>query len=83
MASQHAHVVIDHAVAESDEDLRALLTGAGAASGSPLSFLLPTRQAGLFRWCLREGMRVVKPMTLMATGEYREPRGSYLPSVLY
>jgi predicted N-acetyltransferase YhbS len=74
---------LNHALAESDEDLRALLKGAAAASREPLSFLLPTRQAGLFRWCLGQGMRVVKTMTLMATGEYREPRGSYLPSVLY
>jgi predicted N-acetyltransferase YhbS len=69
---------LNHAVAEGEEDLRALLTGAG-----PLSFLLPTRQAGLFRWCLSKGMRVIKTMTLMTTGEYQEPRGSYLPSVLY
>ena len=74
---------LNHAVAEEDEDMRALLAGAGAASGEPLSFLLPTRRAGLFRWCLSEGMRVVKTMTLMTTGEYSEPRASYLPSVLY
>ena len=63
--------------------MQALLAGAGAATGEPLSFLLPTRQAGLFRWCLSKGMRVVKTMTLMTTGEYHEPRGSYLTSVLY
>ena len=74
---------LGHAAAESEEDLRALLAGAAAQTGEPLSFLLPTRQAGLFRWCLGEGMRVVKTMTLMATGEYREPRGPYLTSVLY
>jgi hypothetical protein len=45
--------------------------------------LLPTRQADLFRWCLKNGMRVLKPMTLMTMGEYHEPRGSYLPSVGY
>jgi hypothetical protein len=73
----------NHAVAEGDDDMRALLAGAVAASGAPLSFLLPTRQAGLFRWCLGKGMRVVKTMTLMTNGDYRAPRGSYLPSVLY
>ena len=61
----------------------ALLAGAAARTGEPLSFLLPTRQAGLFRWCLGKGMRVVKTMTLMAAGEYREPRGAYVTSVLY
>jgi hypothetical protein len=74
---------LGHAVAEGEDDMRALLAGATRESGEPLSFLLPTRQAGLFRWCLGEGMRVVKTMTLMATGEYREPRGAYLTSVLY
>ena len=74
---------LGHAVAERDEDMRALLAGAAAQTGEPLSFLLPTRQARLFRWCLGEGMRVVKTMTLMATGEYRAPRGAYLTSVLY
>ena len=74
---------LGHAVAEGEEDMRALLAGAAAQTGEPLSFLLPTRQAGLFRWCLSGGMRVVKTMTLMTTGEYREPRGAYLTSVLY
>jgi predicted N-acetyltransferase YhbS len=76
---------LNQAVAESEEEMRALLTGAGNLSdnGQPLSFLLPTRQTDLFRWCLKKGMRVIKPMTLMAMGEYREPRGCYLPSVGY
>lgn len=74
---------LGHAVAEGEKDMRALLAGAAAQTGEPLSFLLPTLQAGLFRWCLGAGMRVVKTMTLMATGEYKEPRGTYLTSVLY
>ena len=75
---------LNQAVAETEEDLRDLLAGASALSdGKPLSFLLPTRQAGLFRWCLQQGMRVVKPMTLMVMGEYQEPQTCYLPSVGY
>jgi GNAT superfamily N-acetyltransferase len=76
---------LNYAVAETDEDMQALLAGAVAVSGgaSPLSFLLPTRQTNLFRWCLRNGLRAVKPMTLMTMGQYQEPRGSYLPSVGY
>ncbi len=74
----------NHAVAESEEDMQALLTGAGNLSGGQVvSFLLPTRQTELFRWCLKKGMRVIKPMTLMAMGEYQEPRNCYLPSVGY
>jgi predicted N-acetyltransferase YhbS len=74
---------LNHAVSESLNDMQALLTGAGNMSGQPLSFLLPTRQGELFRWCLSKGMRVVKPLALMTTGEYQEPRGIYLPSVGY
>ena len=32
---------------------------------------------------LEEGLRLQKPMNLMAVGDYREPRGSWFPSVLY
>ena len=63
--------------------MRALILGATAATESPAAFLLPTRQAGLFGWCLDEGLRVVKPMTYMAIGEYKEPSGCWIPSVLY
>jgi predicted N-acetyltransferase YhbS len=72
---------LNHAVAETEEDMQSLLLGAGNLS--PISFLLPTRQTSLFRWCLKQGMRVIKPLTLMAMGEYNEPRGCYLPSVGY
>lgn len=75
---------LNHAVAEGDEEMCALLAGAfHAGGGRPLTFLLPTRQAALFRWCLRNGLRVVKPLTLMTTGAYQEPRGAYLTSVGY
>jgi predicted N-acetyltransferase YhbS len=74
---------LNHGVAETEADMRALLLGAAALSPEPLAFLLPVRQADLLRWCLAEGLRVVKPMTLMTTGEYREPSGSYFASVLY
>lgn len=75
---------LNHAVAETEDDMQALLTGAANFSpGQPISFLLPTRQTNLFRWCLKQGMRVIKPLTLMAMGEYHEPRGCYFPSVGY
>jgi len=72
-----------HGVAETEHDMRDLLAGVAAASPEPISFLLPTRQANLFRWCLSEGMQVVKPMTFMVMGEYQEPRGAWFPSILY
>ena len=74
---------MNHAVAETVEDMQHLLVGAAHITGKPLAFLLPTRQAELFRRCLKQKLRVVKPMTLMAMGAYQEPRGCFLPSVLY
>jgi predicted N-acetyltransferase YhbS len=74
---------VNHAVAETEDDMRALLIGASNQCSEPLSLILPTRQATLFRWCLKNGMKVIKPMTLMTIGEYHAPRGCYLPSVGY
>jgi predicted N-acetyltransferase YhbS len=74
---------MNHGVAESPEDMRALLLGAAAAVDDTISFLMPIRDGELFRWCLTEGLRLVKPMNLMAIGKYQEPRGSWFPSVLY
>lgn len=70
-----------HAVAESNEDLQALICAAPSFEGPGI--LVPTRNAGLFRWCLENGLRVVQPMTLMTIGLYNEPAGAYLPSILY
>lgn len=74
---------LNHAVAETTKDMQDLLLGAAKLTAQPLSFLLPIRQAELFRWCLSQSLRVIKPMTLMAMGKYQEPRGCFLPSVLY
>lgn len=74
---------LNHAVAETEDDMRALLLGVANHCAEPLSLILPARQATLFRWCLKNGMKAIKPMTLMSMGEYHEPRGCYLPSVGY
>jgi predicted N-acetyltransferase YhbS len=70
-----------HAVGESNADLQALIGAASAFVGP--GFLLPARNGELFRWCLAHGLRVVQPMTLMSLGLYNEPRGVFLPSILY
>ena len=75
--------ILAHGVAETDEDMQALLLGIGEISGRPLSFLMPTRQANMFRWCLSEGLRVAKPGSLMTMGSYQIPQGCYFPSGLY
>lgn len=82
MAMPHLWL-LNHAVAETEEDLKTLILGVAAAHDRPLGFLVPIRQASLFRWCLTQGMQAVKPMTLMSRGHYAEPSGAYLPSVFY
>ena len=73
----------NHGVGQTEEDMQALLLGAARMARQPLSFLMPIRRAALFRWCLTQGFRAIRPMTLMTIGEYREPQGSYFPSVKY
>jgi len=81
--SSPGRVSDNHGVAETDEAMQSLLCGAAELNDAPLSFLLPTSHADLFRWCLREGLRAVRPMTLMTMGDYADPRGVYVPSILY
>lgn len=70
-----------HAVAESNEAMKALIGAATGFAGS--GFLLPTRNADLLRWCLAHGLRVVQPLTLMTKGFYQEPKGAFLSSILF
>lgn len=73
--------ILGHAVGESNDDLKALIGAAPAIEGP--GFLLPTRNGDLLRWCLGHGLRVLQPATLMSQGLYNEPRGAFLPSILY
>jgi GNAT superfamily N-acetyltransferase len=82
-ASAPTFWIMNHAVAEREQDLCELLGGASRQIDQPLSLLVPIRSASLFRWCLARGLRVVKPMTLMAMGDYQPPRGAWYPSVEY
>lgn len=70
-----------HAVGETGEEIKALIGAAPAFLGP--GFLLPTRNAAVFRWCLENGLHVVQPMTLMSLGLYNEPAGAFLPSIIY
>jgi hypothetical protein len=72
---------LGHAVGETNEELKALIGAAPEFLGP--GFLLPTRNAELFRWCLERGLKVVQPMTLMSIGLYNEPVGAFLASILY
>ncbi len=70
-----------HAVAETNEDLIALLSSAERFMG--LGILVPSRNAELLRWCLEHGTRIVQQSTLMTIGLYNEPAGAYLPSIVF
>jgi GNAT superfamily N-acetyltransferase len=70
-----------HSVAESNMALKALIGAAEEITG--LGLLVPTRNSELFRWLLANGFRVILPATLMTMGLYNEPKGAFMPSVLY
>jgi GNAT superfamily N-acetyltransferase len=70
-----------HTVGESNEDIKALIGSAREFSGP--GFLLPTRNGELMRWCLENGLKIVQPLTLMSRGVYQEPRGAFMPSILF
>jgi len=70
-----------HSVGETNRDLQALIGAAESFAGP--GFLLPTRNSELLRWCLAHGLKIIQPLTLMSRGLYQEPRGAFLPSILY
>lgn len=70
-----------HAVAATNDDLKALIGAAEEFRGPGI--LLPSRNGEMLAWCLRHGLRITQPMTLMTMGLYNEPAGAYLPSIIY
>ena len=69
-----------HAVAETNDALKALIGAADEFAGA--GFLLPSRNGEVFRWCLSKGLRIVQQMTYMSLGLYKDPEGPFLPSIL-
>jgi GNAT superfamily N-acetyltransferase len=70
-----------HAVAESNDALKALISAAPAFLGA--GFLVPSRNGDLLRWCFSKGLRLMQQSTLMTVGLYNEPKYPYLPSILF
>src|SRR6266478_5880489 len=70
-----------HAVAESNDALKALISAAPTFLGA--GFLVPSRNGDLLRWCFSKGLRLMQQMTLMTVGLYNEPKYPYLPSILF
>ena len=70
-----------HATAESNLDMQALIASAESFGGPGI--LVPSRNSALLRWCLKNGLQVIQPMTLMSIGLYNDPAGAWLPSILF
>lgn len=70
-----------HSIGETNEDMKAMIGASDCFPGS--GFLLPTKNGNMLRWCLEHGLKIVQPMTLMSRGVYQEPRGSFLPSIVF
>jgi len=70
-----------HAVGETNDDLKALVSAGEAIAGPGL--LVPAANGELMRWLLDRGLRITQTMTLMSIGLYNQPQGAWLPSVIY
>lgn len=70
-----------HAVAETDDDLCALIASADRID--PPGIVVPLEDSSVFRWCLAHGLRVFFVMNMMTMGIWQRPAGAYLPSVGY
>ena len=81
----HGYIIgtaIGHAVAETDDDMLALLASIGTSTPDAHAHI-PMRQGDLYRRALAAGHRNRKVMNLMAYGPYEEPAGTYCPSVMF
>ncbi len=72
-----------HGVAENAQGMQAVISGAARANGGEVEILLPAREAEFLKWATGLGLREVRPLALMARGEYQDPRGCFIPSALY
>lgn len=72
-----------YTLGETETDIQALILNMAAQKSGELAFLVPTSYSDLLRWCLNEGLRVTKALTLMVKGDYQTPSGIYLPNLLY
>ncbi len=73
---------IGHGVAESDDEMLALLAGIGASMPAAHAHVA-MRQGALYRRALAAGHRNRKVMNLMTYGPYEEPQGTYCPSTMF
>lgn len=74
---------LNHGMTRDVDDMKTLMLGAASLHEKPLELLVPVRNHDLLKWLLAEKFRVIKPMTLMSMGYYKEPQGCAFPSVLF
>jgi predicted N-acetyltransferase YhbS len=70
-----------HAVAKTNDVLKALIANASAILGH--GFFVPGRNSDLLGWLLDAGLRIVWPANLMTVGNYQDPTAPFLPSIAY
>jgi hypothetical protein len=76
--------LLGHAVAETNEDVLAILRAAIRPLSPPFNkVFVPLSNGPLFRALLADGWRVLKVMNLMTLGPYEKPEGAWMPSVSY
>ncbi len=73
--------IFGHAVAKSNEELKALIANASAILGP--GFFAPARNHELINWLFENGFRIGWPANLMTIGPYQEPQTPFLPSLAY
>jgi predicted N-acetyltransferase YhbS len=72
---------LGHAVAKTNEVLKALVANASAILGP--GFFVPGRNYDLVKWLLDGGFRILWPANLMTVGNYQDPKAPFLPSIAY
>ncbi len=72
---------LGHAVAKTNEVLKALVANASAILGP--GFFMPGRNSDLLRWLLDIGFHILWPANLMTVGNYQDPTAPFLPSIAY
>ena len=73
--------IFGHAVAKSNEELKALIANASVILGP--GFFAPARNHELINWLLENGFQIGWPANLMTIGPYQEPLIPFLPSLAY
>jgi predicted N-acetyltransferase YhbS len=73
--------IFGHAIAKSNEDLKALIANTPAILGP--GFFVPARNYKLINWLFENGFRISWPANLMTIGPYKEPLTPFLPSLAY